>query len=118
MSHMLKESYIPKLPANIALQIYLLINKSFSKFLPIIFNNWLTLSRSTDSHRYNARCSCLGYLFVSPHNTKLCGTNSVNISLIYLHNYLQNLNENKLFYQVSQSNLQCLIKVFFSSSYY
>ena len=88
---------ILKLPDKIALENCLFINKYFNKCLPTIFKNWFTLS--SDFHTYNTRWSNLGCIVVPPHNTKLYGRNSVNISAVYSWNYLQKLNENNPFYQ-------------------
>ena len=91
--------YFLKLSDKIALENCLFINKYFNKCLPTIFKNWFTLS--SDFHTYNTRWSNLGCIVVPPHNTKLYGRNLVNISAVYSWNYLQKLNENNLFYQLS-----------------
>ena len=94
-SLLFREFSILKLHGKIAPENSLFINKYFHKFLPSIFKNWFTLS--SYFHTYSPRWSNLGCLVVPPHNTKLYGRKSVNISAIYTWNYLQNLNENNLF---------------------
>ena len=105
-SHLFKESGILKFPDKIALENYIFINKNFNKVSPTIFKNWFTLS--TDSHVYDMCWSSLGCLVVPPHKTKLYGRNSINISVIYTWNYLQQLNANKLFINYHQVNLNFL----------
>ena len=55
-------------------------NKYCNKCLPIIFENWFTLS--SDFHTCNTRWSNIGCIVVPPHNTKRYGRNSVNISAV------------------------------------
>ena len=80
-SPLFRDLNILKLPDKIALENCLFINKYFNKCLPTIFKNWFTLS--SDFHTYNTRWSNLGCIVVPPHNTKLYGRNSVNISAVY-----------------------------------
>ena len=92
-SPLFRDLNILKLPEKIAIENCLLINKYFNKCLHTIFKNRFT--RSSDFHTYNTRWFNLDCIVVStPHNTKLYGRNSVNISTVYSWNYLQKLNEN------------------------
>ena len=93
ISLLFRELNILKLLDKIALENCLFMNKYFNKCLPAIFKNWFTLS--SDFHTYKTRWSNLGCIVVPPHNTKLYGRNSVNISAVYTRNYLQKLNENR-----------------------
>ena len=61
---------------------------------------------SSHFHNYNTRWSSLGCIVVPPHNTKLYGRNSVNISTVYTWNNLQKLNENNFFINFHQINLR------------
>ena len=79
-SPLFRDLNILKLPDKIALENCLFINKYFNKCLPTIFKNWFTLS--SDFHIYNTHWSNLGCIVVPPHNTKLYGRNSVNISAV------------------------------------
>ena len=72
---------------------------------------------SSDFHTYNTRWSDLGYVVVHPYNTKLYEKNSVNIRAVYSCNYLQKLNENNFFYQLSSNRLNIIIKNLFLNSY-
>ena len=74
-----------------------------------IFKNWFSLS--SDFHTYNTRWS------KPPHNTKLYGRNSFKIGAVYSWNYLEKLNENNLFYQLSPNKLKIIIKNLFLNSY-
>ena len=82
---------ILKLPEKITLENCLFKNKYFNKCLSTVFKNLFTLS--SGFHAYNTRWSNLGCIVVPPHNAKLSGRNSVNISAVYSWNYLQKLNE-------------------------
>ena len=113
-SHLFGDLNILKLPDKIALENCLFINKYFSKCLPAIFKDWFTLS--SDFHTYSTRWSNLACIVVPPHNAKLYGRNSVNISAVYSWNYLQKLNENNLFYQSSPNKLKIIIKSLFLNS--
>ena len=104
-----------KLPDKIALENCLFINKYFNKCLPTVFENWFTLS--SDFHTYNTRWSDLGYIVVHPYNTKLYEKNSVNIRAVYSCNYVQKLNQNNFFYQLSPNKLNIIIKNLFLNSY-
>ena len=115
ISPLFRESHIPKLSDKIALENCLFINKYFIKVLRTIFKNWFTLS--SDFRTYSTRWSNLVHVVVPPHNTKLCGRNSVNISTIYTRNYLKKLNENNIFYQLSPNAINFIIKKFFSKNY-
>ena len=106
---------ILKLPDKIALENCLFINKYFNKCLHTIFKNWFTLS--SDFNTYYTRWSNLGCIVVPPHSTKLYGRNSVKIKAVYSWNYLQKLNENNLFYQLSPNKLKIIIKNLFLNSY-
>ena len=106
---------ILKLPDKIALENCLFINKYFNKCLHTIFKNWFTLS--SDFNTYYTRWSNLGCIVVPPHSTKLYGRNSVKIKAVYSWNYLQKLNENNIFYQLSPNKLKIIIKNLFSNSY-
>ena len=55
------------------------ILKYFNKFLPRVFKTWSTFS--SELCTYN---TCWSNLIVPPHDTKLYGSNSVNISAIYI----------------------------------
>ena len=114
-SPLFRDFNILKLPDKISLEKCLFINKCFNKCLPTIFKNWFTLS--SDFHTYNTCWSNLGCTVVPPHSTKLYGRNSVNISAGYSRNYLQKLNENNLFYQLSPNKLKIIIKNLFLNSY-
>ena len=109
-SPLFRELNILKLSDKNVLENFLFINKYFNKCLPTIFKNWFTLS--SDFRNYNTGWSNLGCIVVPPHNTKLCGRNSVNISAVYTWNYLHKLNENNLFYQLSPNKLKIIIKSF------
>ena len=93
----------------------LFINKYFNKCLPTTFKNWFTLS--PDFRTYNTRWSNSGCIVVAPLNTKLYGRNSVNINAVYSWNYLQKLNENNIFYQLSPKKLKITIKKLFLNRY-
>ena len=67
----------------IALENCLYINKYFNKYLPKIFQNWFTLL--SGFHTYNVSSSNSGCIVAPPHNTKLYGKNSVNISAVNYH---------------------------------
>ena len=114
-SPLFRDLNILKLHDKIALENCLFINKYFNKCLPTIFKNWFTLS--SDFHTYNTRRSNLCCIVVPPHNAKLYGRNSVNISAVSSWNYLQKLNENNLFYQLSPNKLKIIIKNLFLNSY-
>ena len=114
-SPLFRDLNILKMLDKIALENCLFTNRYFSKCLPTIFTNWFTLS--SDFHAYNNRWFNLGCNDVPPHNTKLYGRNSVNISAVYSWNYLQKLNENNLFYQLSPNKLKIVIKNLFLNSY-
>ena len=101
-SPLFRELNILKLPDKITQEKCLFINKYFNKCLPTIFENWFSLS--SDFHTYNTRWSNLGCIVVPPHNTKLYGRSSVNISTVYIWNYLQKLNENNLFVNTTNCN--------------
>ena len=88
-SPLFRELNILKLPDKIAIEKCLFINKYFKKCLSTIFENWFSLS--SDFHTYDTRWSNLGCVVVPPHNTKLYGRSSVNISTVYIWNYLQKL---------------------------
>ena len=113
-SHLFRDLIISELPGNIALENCLFINEYFNKCLPTIFKNWFTLS--SDFHTYNTWCN-LGCIVVPPHNTELYGRTSVNTSAVYSWNFLQKLNENNLFYQLSPNKLKVIIKNLFLNSY-
>ena len=106
---------ILKLPDKIALENCLFINKYFNKCLHTIFKNWFTLS--SDFNTYYTRWSNLGCIVVPPHSTKLYGRNSIKIKAVYSWNYLQKLNENNIFYQLSPNKLKIIIKNLFLNSY-
>ena len=91
-----KDSNILKFPDKIALENCIFIMNYFKQTLPTPFKNWFTLS--TDSHTHNTRWSNLGYLKIPPHKTKIYGRQSVNISAIYIWNYLQMNHKNSIFY--------------------
>ena len=114
-SPLFRELNILKLPDKITLENCFFINKYFNKCLPIIFKNWFILS--SPFHTYNICWSNLGCIVVAPHNTKIYGRNSINISGVYACNYLQKLNENNLFYQISANKLKIIIKNLFLNSY-
>ena len=73
--------------------------------------SWFTLL--SDFYTYSTCWSNLSCLDIPPYNTKPYGRNSVNIKAIYTRNYLQKLNENNLFDQLSPSKLKIIIKKFF-----
>ena len=81
-----KDSNILKFPEKIALENCIFIMNYFNQTLPTPFKNWFT--HSTDSHTHNTRSSNLGYLKILPHKTKIYRKQSVNISAIYIWNYL------------------------------
>ena len=108
-SNLFRNLNILRLPDKIALENCPFINKYFNKCLPTIFKNCFFLS--SDVHNYNTRWSNLGCIIVPPHNTKLYGRNSVNISDVYSWNHLQKLNENNLFYQLSPNKLKTIIQL-------
>ena len=114
-SPLFRDLNILKLPDEVALENCLFMNKYFNKCLPTIFKNWFTFS--SDFCIYNTRWSNLGCIVVPPHNTKLYGSNSVNINAVCLWNYLQKLNENNFFYQLSPNKLKIIIKNLFLNSY-
>ena len=76
-----------------------------------------SLSLSTDSHTHNTRWSNLGCLKIPPHKTKIYGRQSVNISVIYTWNYLQNHRRNIMFHELSLSRLKKLIMQYYFSNY-
>ena len=110
-SPIFRESNILKFSDQIVPENCLFLNRYFNKCLPTIFKNWFTLS--SDFHIYSTRWSNLSCLVVPPHNTKLYGRNSDNVSAIYPWNYLQKLDENNIFYQLSPSKVKIVIKKFF-----
>ena len=110
-----KDSNILKFPEKIALENCIFIKKYFNQTLPTPFKNRFTLS--TDSHTCNARWSNLGCLKIPPHKTKIYGRQSVNISAIYIWNYLQRIHKNVMFYQLSLTKLRKLIKQYYFSNY-
>ena len=114
-SHLFRDLNILKLHDKIALENCLFINKYFNKCLTTIFKNWFTLL--FDFHTYSTRWSNLGCIVVPGNDTKLYGRNSVNISAVYSWNYLQKLNENNLFYQLSSNKLKIIFKNLFLNSY-
>ena len=87
ISPLFRDLNILKSPDKISLEKCLFINKCFNKCLLIIFKNWFTVS--SDFHTYYTCYSNLGCIVLTPHNTKLCGRNSVSISAVYSWNYLQ-----------------------------
>ena len=84
-----KDSNILKFPDKIALENCIFIKNYFNQTLPTPFKNWFTLS--TDSHTHNKRWSNLVCLKTPPHKAKKYGRQSVNISAIYIWNYLQDI---------------------------
>ena len=111
---LLKESNILKFPDKIALKNCVFIKKYSNQTLSIPFKDWFTLS--TDSHMHNTRWSNLGYLKIPPHRNKIYGRQSVNISAIYIWNYLQRIHKNIMFYQLSLTKLKKLIKQYHFSN--
>ena len=109
-----KDSNILKFPDKIALENCIFIKNYFNQTLPTPFKNWFTLS--TDSHTHNTRWSNLGCLKIRPHKTKIYGRQSVNISAIYIWNYLQRIHKNIMFYQLSLTKLKKLIKQYHFSN--
>ena len=79
-----------KMPDQIALETYFLINVYFNKILPTIFKIQLTLA--TDNHGYDTRQFHLGRLAMPLRKTKLYKRSPVNISAIYTRKYLQQQN--------------------------
>ena len=110
-----KESNILKFPDKIALENCIFIKKYFNQTLPTPFKNWFTLS--TNSHTHNTRWSNLGCLKIPPNKTKVYGRQSVNISAIYIWNYLQRIHKNVMFYPLSLTKLKKLIKHYCFSNY-
>ena len=109
-----KDSNILKFPDKIILENCIFIKKYFSQTLPTPFKNGLTLS--TDSHTHNTRWSNLGCLKIPPHKTKIYGRQSVNISVIYIWNYLQRIHKN-MFYQLSLTKFKKFIKQYYFPNY-
>ena len=72
----------------------------------------------TNSHTHNTVRSILGCPKISPHKTKICGRQPVNISEIYIWNYLQRHHKNITFYQLSLTRLKKLIMQYYFSNYY
>ena len=107
-----KDSNILKFPDKI---FYIFIKNYFNQTLPIPFKNWFTLS--TDLHTHNTRWSNLDCLKIPPHKTKIYGRQSVNISAIYIWNYLQSHHKNIMFHQLSLTRLKKLIMQYYFSNY-
>ena len=110
-----KDSNILKLLDKIALENCIFTKYYFNQTLPTPFKNWFTLS--TDSHTHNTRWSNLGCLKILPHKTKIYGRQSVNISAIYIWNYLQRTHKNIMCYQLSLTRLKKLILQYYFSNY-
>ena len=109
-----KDSNILKFPDKMALENCIFIKNYFSQTLPTPFKNRSTLS--TDSHTHNTRWSDLGCLKIPPHKTRIYGRQSVNISAMYIWNYLQRIHKN-MFHQLSLTRLKKLIMQYYFSNY-
>ena len=110
-----KDSNILKFPDKIALENCIFIKNYFNQTLPTPFKNWFTLS--TDSHTHNTRWSDLGCLKIPPHKTAIYGRQSVNISAIYIWNYLQSHHRNIMFHHLSLTRRKKLIMQYYFSKY-
>ena len=110
-----KDLNIPKFPHKIAFENCIFIKKYLNQTLPKPFKNWLTLS--TDSHTHNIRWPDLDSLKIPPHNTKIYGGQSDNISATYIWNYLQRIYKNVMFYQFSLTKIKKLIKQYYFANY-
>ena len=84
-----KDSNILIFPDKITLESCIFIKNYFNQTLPTPFKDWFTLS--ADSHTHNKRWSNLVCLKIPPHKAKKYGRQSVNISAIYIWNYLQSI---------------------------
>ena len=110
-----KDSNILKFPDKMTLENCIFIKNYFSQTLPTPFKNRFTLS--TDSHTHNTRWSNLGCLKIPPHKTRIYGRQSVNISAMYIWNYLQRIHKNIMFHQFSLTRLKKLIMQYYFSNY-
>ena len=110
-----KDSKILKFSDKIALENCIFIEKYFNQILPTPFKTWFTLF--TDSRTHNTRRPNSACLKILPHKTKIYGRQSVNISGIYIWNYLQRIHKNIIFYPLSLTKLKKLIKQYYFSNY-
>ena len=69
------------------------------------------------SYKWDHRWPNLGYLKIPPHETKIYGRQSVNISAIYTWNYLQSHHRNIMFHQLSLTRLKKLIMQYYFPNY-
>ena len=79
-SPLFKRHDLLKFKDRIQLENVLLVSKYFNNFLPLIFDNWLTVW--SDIHNYNASVSSTGNLFKPLFWTNLYGKNYITIDAV------------------------------------